>query len=167
MSALALLSPILETPRLTVYAKMKRMPPDAFEIVEIVDSRTVANDSLRDRAVCSSRGRYTRHYVLYDQGSEVAFLSVDPRPDLNLLVIYEIFVVPEIRHRGMGTRALLAAENLARHDDLPRVRLVPKALGYPPGDQRDRETANLIAWYERHGYRATADSGFKEWQKEL
>jgi GNAT superfamily N-acetyltransferase len=143
------------------------MPSDALQTVEIVDSRTVANDALRDRAVCSSRGRYTKHCVVYHQGSEVAFLSVDPRPDLNLLVIYEIFVVPEIRRRGMGTRALLAAEDLARNTGFPRVRLVPKALGYPPGDQCDRETARLIEWYERHGYRATADSGFKEWQKEL
>ena len=104
---------------------------------------------------------------MYDQGSELAFLSVDPRPDLILLAIYEIFVVPEIRRRGIGARVLLAAETLARDTGLPRVRLIPKALGYPPGDERDRETAKLIKWYERHGYGATADSGFTEWQKEL
>jgi GNAT superfamily N-acetyltransferase len=143
------------------------MPSDGIQIVVVADSRTIVNDALRDRAVCSSRGRYTKHYVVYDQGCEVAFLSVDPRPDLNLLVIYEIFVVPEIRRRGIGTRVLLAAENLARGTGFPKVRLVPKALGYSPGDERDRETANLIEWYERHGYRATADSGFAEWQKEL
>ena len=82
-------------------------------------------------------------------------------------MIYEIFVVPEIRLRGIGTRVLFAAESLARDTGFPRVRLIPKALGCPPGDERDRATANLIEWYERHGYRATADSGFREWQKEL
>jgi GNAT superfamily N-acetyltransferase len=143
------------------------MLSDKVQIVQMADSRTVVNDALRDRAVCSSRGHYTKHYVVYDQGSEVAFLSVDPRPYLNLLVIYEIFVVPEIRRRGIGTRVLLAAENLARDTGFPRVRLTPKALGRPPGDERNRETAKLIAWYERHGYRATADSRFAEWQKEL
>jgi GNAT superfamily N-acetyltransferase len=105
------------------------MLSDALQIVEIVDSRTVANDALRDRAVCSSRGLYTKHYVVYDQGSEVAFLSVDPRPDLNLLVIYEIFVVPEIRHRGMGNRAILSVENLARHTGFPRVNAYFFAVG--------------------------------------
>jgi GNAT superfamily N-acetyltransferase len=143
------------------------MPSDRVQIVEVADLRTVVNDALRDRAVCSSRGHYTKHYVVYDQGSEVAFLSVDPRPDLNLLLIYEIFVVPEIRRHGIGTGVLLAAESLVRDTGFPRVRLIPKALGYPPGDERDRETAELIEWYERHGYRATADSGFAEWQKEL
>jgi GNAT superfamily N-acetyltransferase len=143
------------------------MPPDRVQIVEVTDSRTVLNGALRDRALHSSRGRYTKHYVVHDQGSEVAFLSVDPRPDLNLLVIYEIFVLPEVRRRGIGTRVLLAAENMARDTGFPRARLIPKALGYPPGDERDTETAKLIEWYERHGYRATADSGFAEWQKEL
>ena len=143
------------------------MPSDGIQIVEVVDSRTVVNDALRDRALHSSRGGYTKHYVAYDQGSEVAFLSVDPRPDLNLLVIYEIFVVPGLRRRGIGTRVLLAAENLARDAGLPRVRLIPKALGYPPGHERDRETAKLIKWYKRLGYRTTADSQFVEWQKEL
>jgi GNAT superfamily N-acetyltransferase len=143
------------------------MPSDRVQVVEVADSRTVVNDALRDRALHSSRGCYTKHYIVYDHGSEVAFLSVDPRPDLNLLVIYEIFVAPEIRRRGIGTRVLLAVENLARDTGSPRVRLIPKALGYPPGDERDSETTKLIEWYERHGYRATADSGFAEWQKEL
>lgn len=143
------------------------MPSDQFQIVEVGDSRSIVNDALRDRALHSSRGCYTKHYIMYDQGSEVGFLSVDSRPDLNLLVIYEIFVAPEIRRRGIGTRVLLAVENLARGTGLPRVRLIPKALGYPPGDERDRETGKLIEWYERHGYRATVDSGFAEWQKEL
>jgi GNAT superfamily N-acetyltransferase len=97
------------------------------------------------------------------------FLSVDLRPDLNILVIYEMFVVPEIRRRGRGARVLLAAENLARDTGLPRVRLIPKALGYPSGDERDRETAKLIKSYERH---AQGDGrfwvhGMAEWQKEL
>jgi GNAT superfamily N-acetyltransferase len=143
------------------------MPSDSVQVVEVVDPRTVINDALRDRALHSSRGGYTKHYIVYDQGSEVAFLSVDLRPDLNLLVIYEIFVVPEIRRHGIGIRVLLAAESLARDTGLPRVRLIPKALGYPPGAERDRETAKLIKWYEQHGYRATADSGFTEWEKEL
>jgi len=140
---------------------------DALQIVQLVDSHSVANEALRDRAVSSSRGQYTKQYVVYDQGNEVAFLSVDPRPDLNLFVIYEIFVVPEIRFRGMGTRVLLAAENLARQAGFPRTRLVPRALGNPPGEERERQTAKLIEWYERHGYRAAADSGLEEWQKEL
>jgi GNAT superfamily N-acetyltransferase len=143
------------------------MLSDKVQIIEVADSHAVVNDALRDRAVHSSRGHYTKHHLVYDRGSEVAFLSLDPRPDLNLLVIYEIFVVPEIRSRGIGTRVLLAAEKLARDTGFPRVRLIPRALGYPPGDERDRETAKLIEWYERHGYRATADSGFAEWQKEL
>lgn len=141
------------------------MLPDGIKIVELADSRRVVNDALRQRAEHSSRGCYTKHFVVCDQGCEVAFLSLDLRPDLNLLVIYEIFVVPEIRHRGIGTRVLLATESLARSRGFPRVRLFPNALGYPHGDERDRETAKLIEWYEQHGYRPTADSG--EWEKEL
>lgn len=143
------------------------MPLEGIQIAELADPCTVVNQVLRDLAMRGSRGGNTKHYVVYDQGSEVAFLSIDPRPDLNMLVIYQIFVLPEIRRRGVGTRVLLAAENMAMGAGFPSVRLLPTALGYPPGRERDRETANLIKWYERHGYRATADSGFTEWQKEL
>ena len=69
--------------------------------------------------------------------------------------------------RSLGTRDFSPAENLAREAGFPRARRRPKALRYPPGAERDSETRNLIEWYKRHGYRATADSGFVEWQKEL
>jgi Acetyltransferase (GNAT) family len=80
------------------------MRSDRVQIIEVADLHTVVNDALCDRAVRSSRGHYTKHFVVSDQGGEVAFLSLDPRLDPNLLVIYEIFVVPEIRRRGVGTR---------------------------------------------------------------
>ena len=143
------------------------MLSDRVQVVEVADARTFVRDALGDRALHSSKGCYTKHYIVHDHGDEVAFLSIDSRPDLNLLVIYEIFVLPEIRGRGVGTRVLFAAENLARNLGLPKVRLIPKALGCSPGDERDIQTAKLIKWYEQYGYRAPADSRFAEWQKDL
>jgi GNAT superfamily N-acetyltransferase len=136
-------------------------------IIEVSDASTVLNESLRERVLHSSKGHYTKHYIVYAEASEVAFLSVDPRPDLNLLVIYEIFVASENRQKGIGTRVLFAAENLALDIGFPAVRLYPQSLEFPVGEERDRATARLIQWYERHGYRATEDSGFSEWQKTI
>jgi GNAT superfamily N-acetyltransferase len=127
----------------------------------------VVSDAIRDRVLHSSRGMYTKHFVAYENSNEVAFLSVDLWPDHSLFVIYEIWVLRDVRGHGTGTRVLLAAEKLARDGGFPRIRLVPKALGYPDGPERDRETAILLEWYERHGYRATPDSRFKVWQKEI
>jgi len=139
--------------------------PDSIGLVEISDLRMVDNSTIRDLVQNDSPDN--KRYVAYEHGDEVAFLSIFPRPDLKIWVIYKMFVLPELRWHGIGTRLLLAAEELGRNKGFPKVRLTPKALGYPDGDERDRETAKLIAWYERHGYRATQDSRFREWQKEL
>jgi len=140
---------------------------DRVRLVPVTDPSTVSNIAIRERVLGSSRGSLTKHFVVYDESHEVAFLSVDLRTDINLLVIYEIFVPLELRGRGIGTSVLLAAEKLGRDHGFPLSTLIPKALGYAPGDERDRETARLVAWYERHGYRATEDSKLREWQKEL
>jgi len=140
---------------------------EGVRLVPVTDPSTVSNTSIRERVLGSSKGSLTKHFVVYDDGHEVAFLSVDLRTDINLLVIYEIFVPQELRGRGIGTSVLLAAEKLGRDHGFPMATLIPKALGYAPGDERDRETVRLVAWYERHGYRATEDSRFREWQKEL
>ena len=135
--------------------------------IEAVDSSKVVRDAIRDRMQNSSRGMYTKHFVAYEHGNEVAFLSIDPWPDHSLFVIYEIWVLHDLRGHGIGTRVRLEAEKLAHDAGYQRTNLVPRALDCAEEDEREKETSKLIEWYERHGYSATRDSGFREWQKEL
>ena len=138
-----------------------------MEIIQLTNNMSLLNRELHERAQHSSLGQYTTHYVVYDQGLEVAFLSLDHRLDINVMVIYEIYLPEELRGSGIGTRVLLAAEAFAKQCGFSRTLVRPAPLVYQSGPEKDRVKAGLIRWYEGVGYRVIAESGFTEWQKEL
>jgi GNAT superfamily N-acetyltransferase len=85
-------------------------------------------------------GQFTKHYAVWENGQEVALLSLEyfppdkypaseyPRdqfPQTDRLDIYEIFVPDEFRNRGIGTRALALAEQHAREMGLGKTLCMP------------------------------------------
>jgi len=102
---------------------------DSVRLVLVADPSTVSNIAIRERVLGSSKGSLTKHFVVYDDGHEVAFLSVDLRTDMNLLVIYEIFVPQELRGRGIGTSVLSAAEKLGRDNGFSDGNAYPEGTG--------------------------------------
>lgn len=101
---------------------------------------------LHTRMSQSPKARHTHHYVATDDGSEVAFLALDQIPDVDYLVLYEIFVRSGCRGSGIGSRLLGEVERLAAALGYAKITLSPWPLeqGYPQ--------AKLIAWYKRHSY---------------
>jgi ribosomal protein S18 acetylase RimI-like enzyme len=99
----------------------------------------------------SPKAHHTHHYVATDDGSEVAFLALDQIPDVDYLVLYEIFVRSGCRGSGIGSRLLGEVERLAAALGYEKITLSPWPLeqGYPE--------AKLIAWYKRHGYAERSD----------
>ena len=63
-----------------------------IQLVELgVDDR--CNDAaLHARLSQSPKARHTHHYVVLEDGSEVAFLALDQIPGVDYLVLYEMFV---------------------------------------------------------------------------
>lgn len=120
----------------------------------------VKSDSLRARAEKSSKSAYTHHYLVYDEDSEVAFLSLDIRPNVDYLVLYEIFVKPELRHQGIGSRLLLETEKLAKNLGLWRIILNPEPF------ERNFSREALVNWYRKKGY-VTAEQCPIELEKHL
>lgn len=86
-----------------------------------------------------------------EDGSEVAFIALDQIPGVEYLVLYEIFVRPDCRGKGIGSRVLSGVEGVAKDLGYERLTLSPGALeaGYPE--------EKLIAWYKRHGYLERTD----------
>ncbi len=108
-------------------------------------------DSLRLRASTSPRSSYTQHYKAECGSSELAFVSVDIRPNCDFLVLYEIFVDPRQRRLGFGTRIVGLVEQLALRRGRHRIILFPRPL-----DSTIAEI-DLRAWYGRLGYKPRDD----------
>lgn len=116
-----------------------------LNIVENVNS--VSDESIKNRIRQSSKTRYTLHYVFQRKiGEALAFLSIDVRPNVDYLVLYEIFVPPGLRENGIGSRALIQVESLAKKLGLKRIALFPKPF------EKNISKEKLIAWYKNRGF---------------
>lgn len=115
-----------------------------------VDDR--CNDAaLHARMSQSPKAPHTRHYVVMEDGLEVAFLALDQIPDVDYLVLYEIFVRPDCRGKGLGSRLLGEVEGVAKALGYEKITLSPWPLEQGYSEEK------LVAWYKRHGYAERSD----------
>jgi len=96
----------------------------------------------------SARGICSRPFVGVREGTVVAFVLLDfpPLTHTDTLVLYEIFVDPLERGKGIGTALIEAVERLARSNGYSRVALSPVPL-----DEATYQEG-LTRWYESLGY---------------
>jgi N-acetylglutamate synthase-like GNAT family acetyltransferase len=121
------------------------------ELLEITTPDPVSDRELRERACTSPKGQMTKQYVFLEDGREVAFLSLDHRRDLGVLVLYEMFVPMGLRHQGIGSRLLQYAERMAKRDGYKKVFVWPKPF------EQNYPRADLVEWYRKHGYSERSD----------
>lgn len=100
---------------------------------------------LRERA---ARGHCAKsqEFVASLDGEEAGLLSYEDWGNKKPGFIYEIFVLPSFRRRGVGNSLLAYAESYAQQLGCNSVRLKPYALDQEP------EQSQLIAWYAKAGY---------------
>ena len=90
-------------------------------------------------------------FVAVDHGIEMGMLSYEDRSDTFLAFIYEIFVLPQFRKRGVAALLLSHAEMFAVRQQCQAVRLEPRPLDETP------ELSQLESWYRRTGYLRSAE----------
>lgn len=122
------------------------MSATMIHVVELGADDRCNDAALQARMSQSTRARHTHHYVVIDGGSEVAFIALDQIPGVEYLVLYEIFVRPDCRGKGLGSLLLHEVERVAMRLGYEKITLSPWPLekGYPQ--------EKLIAWYRRLGY---------------
>ena len=130
-----------------------------LKIFEINDLTEVKNAIIQERASGPSSGRSKEYVAIFD-GSESAFLSFEDWSDRSLGFIYEIFVLPDFRGQGIGTKLLSYAESLAMNLGCSLIQLEPYAF--------DRSVSSkwLVSWYSNKGYNTNA-SDTKKMEKTL
>jgi len=114
---------------------------------EIREADEVRSQLLRERA--RLRTPRTQQFLWEVDGYEAAFVSMDLWPDY--LLLYEIFVLDRHRRRGVGSKLLNWVEDFAIKKGYSTVRLKPKPL------DNNITRRDLLAWYQRAGYRFRPD----------
>lgn len=119
------------------------------EIEQRSSPEDIQDPLLRYRAQRGHGGR-SREFVAVNQDVELGMLSYEDRSDTALAFIYEIFVLPQFRKRGVAAMLLSHAEAFAVQKQCEVVRLEPRPLDENPNLHQ------LESWYERAGYRRSA-----------
>lgn len=130
-----------------------------FEITEFTQPADLGNDLIRGRAI-HAKMKQSRQFLACVNGREAGYLSYDDRADIETGVLYEVFVLPEFRQQGVGSRLVSFAEDLAVSLKCSRIRLSPT-----PFDQSVTQ-AQLDSWYTKKGYQLARD-GSREFEKSL
>ena len=113
-----------------------------------VDSSYPAQSScLRERFENGSMCQVTRQYIAKEHEKEVAYVALDHHEEYGVFVVYEIYVDPLSRRRGIARQILRESELMARKLGYKKIRLKPKPL-----DNSISEDA-LVRFYESEGFR--------------
>lgn len=116
-------------------------------MIDAAAVRELQSETLRKRLTESSKGPRTQQWIIFLEGEEVAFLSIDDVPERGCLFLYEVYVDPAQRGRGIGTELLIEVEELAMQKGYSRVVLKPVPL------DRTLTREELDRWYEKRGYK--------------
>lgn len=115
------------------------------EIEQRSSPEEIQDPLLRYRAKRGHGGR-SLEFVAVDQGVEMGMLSYEDRSNTVLAFVYEIFVLPQFRRRGVAAMLLSYAEAFAARQHCQVVRLEPRPLDEAP------DLSQLESWYMRAGY---------------
>lgn len=130
-----------------------------LKIIEFTQPAELGEKSLRERAEYA-KGIRTRQFKAVQNDTELGYLSFDDRSDIKTGVLYEIFVLPQFRQRGIGSQLVSFGEDLARSIGCKRVRLSARAFDQSVGQSW------LEWWYKKRGYHIAQD-GSQEFEKYL
>lgn len=126
------------------------------EIVNIRLVKVTSNDELDEPELCqrfrvSTKSRKTVSYRALREQCEVAFVAIDRWPEIERLVLYELFVPRHLRKQNVGSAVLRVVEQMAAEEGFAAVRLYPNSLEMP-ADQ-----TSLERWYQKRGYKPVSD----------
>jgi GNAT superfamily N-acetyltransferase len=116
------------------------------------DSASFASLALRERAATFSSDEDALIFRVMKGERECALVVVRLEDGDDVVDLEEIFVAPELRHRGVGRETLAALEGFARENKGKRLRVWAVPLG---PDEDDDDKIALIDWYARRGFQRT------------
>lgn len=123
--------------------------------IGIEERHAVSDPFLRTRVEAGKR-LGTREFVALVDGREAGLLIFEHFPNSRMGVVYEIFVLPDFRRKGVGRLLLDRADFVALASACKELRLHARSL-----DQAHVDDAQLMSWYGRSGFeRDASDPGW-------
>lgn len=116
-----------------------------LEIHPVKNLTKIENIKLQFRAEGAISEKFLPFLLLLD-GKEAAFLAFEDWSDQSLGFIYEIYVLPEFRHKGLGNELLEYAEELCITLGCDHLEL--EANNIEPAVNKD----TLVSWFSRKGF---------------
>lgn len=126
-----------------IHSALKRLSMLEIKKIELTH---VKNNCLKERIERASSGISTE-YIAFMDGIEVGVLSLEYWAKISSAFIYEIYVLPDYRRKGIGEKLLTFAEEEAIQLHCDHIKLEPNNF------DRTITIEKLISWYERHGYK--------------
>ena len=123
-----------------------------FAFIPVDSDTKVSSRALLEQIQTPPPTRGTKEYIILRESREVAFVSLDHLPDSTDIVIFEIYVDPACRGRGIGTAIMRELELFASRRGCTKIVLCPQPLD----SSVTREA--LVRWYSSLGYRRSAQS---------
>ncbi|WP_348854356.1 GNAT family N-acetyltransferase [Proteus mirabilis] len=116
--------------------------------IKKIELTHVKNNCLKERMERASSG-ISSEYIAFMDGIEVGVLSLEHWAKISSAFIYEIYVLPDYRRRGIGEKLLTFAEEEAIQLHCDHIKLEPNNF------DKTVELEKLIYWYEKNGYKKT------------
>ena len=113
---------------------------------------TIHSKELRERAKRSPITDKRLCLLVLHNKKEVGYLAFDLWPSKDYIVIYELYIIPEYRRKGIGTIVMKKAEKIAAEFGNLSIHLRPEPLS------RKISKEQLIEWYRKQGYSPLADN---------
>ena len=115
----------------------------SFEIIEIEPNDI---QSPRLRSIVRHRSGISKSFLAKIEQQEIGIMIVDLYDPPYPLFIYYIYVVPNFRNQGIGSKLLRFAESMASKRGNPSVALQPHEI------EKGYSLQTLRFWYIRRGY---------------
>ena len=120
-----------------------------LDLEELGCTRHIDCEELDARARQNTWTEQRLQYLVRLDGQAVAFLSFDLWPGRDFIILYELFVAKNHRHRGIGPALIEQAKSIASTRGYKRIIIRPSPLS-------DVSESALIAWYQSLGFRPMA-----------
>jgi hypothetical protein len=140
-------SPLFSNARSAYFADPRFRRGPSVELHPIRSTKQLWHPTLKKRMKLSPPPGVMKHLRAMLAHEEIGLVVIDLFPDTDELILYELFINPDLRRSGNGSATLRAVEDHAWRIGRRRVTLEARQIDPPSMSEPE-----LVRWYQARGY---------------